>query len=286
MSKKHIILFKIMICAIFTALSFALTFVSVPLPTGAKVHLGNFVLVLASLLFGGLIGGTSGALGMALNDIAGGYPVDTIIRTLIVKFIFGLVVGYLFRLLINKKRTTRIVLYTLTGIFVFIFILTLALYTRVPTKDGIAAFTINLFGNTKTIKLSVLVPIFSGILSLILIVLDILSLKLKEIALAVATVTTLGVLVNTVLEFLLRWLIKGIVESNFNIGLVDSISKLPSNLITGLVTIVFATAIFIPLYEALKNQREFLEISDLKINTNNKEVDVTKNLYENNIIND
>jgi uncharacterized membrane protein len=267
MSKKNNILFKIIITAIFIALSYSLTFVSIPLPTGAKVHLGNFVLVLASLLFGGLIGGLSGSIGMMLNDIASGYPWDTFVRTLIVKFIFGLIVGILFRLLINKKKSLKIVLYSTTIIFVISFIICLILYLNANAYDkGNAIINAVIFNNKKTIKLSVLVPIFLAIISLLLIILSALSFKMDNVTLSVATVTTLGVLVNTILEFISRWIIKGIINSNFNIGLVESISKLPSNLITGVVTIIFATALFLPIYKALKDEKRFSEISNIKIN--------------------
>jgi len=266
MSKKNTLLFKTIITAIFIALSYSLTFVSIPLPTGAKVHLGNFVLVLASLLFGGFIGGISGSIGMMLNDIVSGYTWDTFVRTLIVKFIFGLVVGILFRLLINKKKNLKIVLYSTTFIFLISFIISLILYFNASSYDnGNAIINAVIFNNRKTIKLSILVPIFLSIISIFLIILSALSFKLDNVTLSVATVTTLGVLLNTILEFVSRWIIKGIINSNFNIGLVESISKLPSNLITGVVTIIFASALFLPLYKALKDEKRFVEISNIKI---------------------
>ena len=65
-SKK--VLYNMVIIALFTALTFVGTYVQIPLGT-SKVHLGNFVCILAGLLCGGLVGGISGSLGMGLNDL-------------------------------------------------------------------------------------------------------------------------------------------------------------------------------------------------------------------------
>lgn len=266
MNKRKDFLFKLVLTALFSALAFALTFVAVPLPTGAKVHLGNFVCVLAGLLLGPIVGGVSGSLGMGLNDIAGGYGWDTIVRTFIVKFILGFSVGLLFKLLIKRDKATKITLYSLTGVFFLSFLATLFLFifgnpyydkkgNLIYTSKG---FEISLFGNEKILELSVLVPIFLGIFFLILSLVIVFTFLIKKknkdrerVYIAISTVTAISVIINTLGEFFLRWLLKGIALSSSEIALLDSISKIPSNIITGVATILFVSIIYVPLYLAL-----------------------------------
>ena len=88
LQKNHKLILNIVLIAVMSALTFTLTFISIPFGT-SKVHLGNFACLLASLIFGPWIGGISGSLGMGLNDILLGYPPQTFIRTIIAKFIMG-----------------------------------------------------------------------------------------------------------------------------------------------------------------------------------------------------
>lgn len=60
--------------------------------SGTKVHIGNAFVVLAALLLGGLYGGLSGAVGLTLADIVGGYAASAP-RTFITKLVIGLIVG-------------------------------------------------------------------------------------------------------------------------------------------------------------------------------------------------
>lgn len=299
MTKRKDLLLKITLTAIFSAVVFGLTFVNVPLPTGAKVHLGNFACVLAGLLLGPIVGGVSGSLGMGLNDIASGYSWDTFLRTFIVKFLLGFVVGLLFKILIKKDKATRITLYSLTGVFFIGFVGSLILYIVSPeyvSKGEVVPFTkgitVSLFGVEKVASLSILVPIFLGVFFLILagliFFLAILVKKNKErerVYLAVSTVTAISVIVNTLGEFFLRWLFKGIALSSSEAALVDSITKLPSNLITGVVTILFVTIIYLPVYLALHYAGfdKYIIHPELKeIEDNNEEVKEEINELEKN----
>jgi uncharacterized membrane protein len=69
MSKNKKLLTKISIIAILTALCFAGTFVQIRMPSGDMIHLGNFVMIIAALLLGGLEGGFVGSFGMGLYDV-------------------------------------------------------------------------------------------------------------------------------------------------------------------------------------------------------------------------
>lgn len=247
MTNKQII-FKISLMAVFSALSFALTYVSIPLPTGAKVHLGNFVCTLAALLCGGIVGGASGAIGMGLNDIISGYGWSTIVRTIIVKFLFGFVVGFLFQLLVKKEKGTKALMISLSAIFDILFVVFLILSIT-------GTLTLNIGDATKEFTVSVLCPILLGIIGLLLTVATFLLNKLKGVNRVVLAVSSIGVLVNIVFEFILRWLLKGIElgggVAGFNTSLVDSITKLPSNFITGIATVIITLLVYLPLYKAL-----------------------------------
>lgn len=294
MSNRKELLLKIVLTAVFSALVFALTYVSIPLPTGAKVHLGNFACVLAGLLLGGLVGGISGSLGMGFNDIAQGYGWDTILRTFIVKFILGYSVGLLFRVLISKDKKSKILLGSLAGIFLVGFVVSTIAYINgdayynkkkelVSTSRG---FTINIFGTTKIVELSILVPIFLGITALIIGAIVIFFIfkknideRKKSVYEAVATVTAISVIINTAGEFVLRWFLSGIALASFDASFANSIAKLPANLITGVATIIFVTIIYLPVYLALHHAGfddviiHSIENDEVIINENNEEIE-------------
>lgn len=67
MEKNKILLTRITIIAVFTALCFSMTFIQIKISTGDMIHLGNFVMVLATLLLGGISGGLVGSLGMDIQ---------------------------------------------------------------------------------------------------------------------------------------------------------------------------------------------------------------------------
>jgi Na+/H+-translocating membrane pyrophosphatase len=150
----------------------------------------------------------------------------------------------------------------------------------VSTSKG---FLVSIFGKEKTVELSILVPIFLGIfffiLALVMVFLFVMKKKNKDrerVYLAVSTVTAISVLINTAGEFFLRWLLKGIVLSSSEAALVDSIAKLPSNLITGVATILFVSLIYLPVYLALHHagfdqyiiHTDIEEEQEMSINTN------------------
>lgn len=67
---------RIVLVALFTALTVVGTMIKIPLPTGAFVHLGNAVLLLAVLLLGYVNGSLAGGLGFALFDLLNGYATE------------------------------------------------------------------------------------------------------------------------------------------------------------------------------------------------------------------
>jgi uncharacterized membrane protein len=67
---------SIVFVALFTALTVIGTMIKIPLPTGAFVHLGNAVLLLAVLLLGYIKGSLAGGLGFAIFDLLNGYATE------------------------------------------------------------------------------------------------------------------------------------------------------------------------------------------------------------------
>ena len=103
MNKK---LKKIIISALFAALTFCATFVvKIPTPTGGYVHLGDSIVLLSGWLLGPVFGTLAAALGSALSDLLGGYP-TYILPTFIIKGLMALIenlLGYLaYRILTSR----------------------------------------------------------------------------------------------------------------------------------------------------------------------------------------
>ena len=94
---------KLVLTALFAALTFCATFViKVPTVTGGYVNLGDS-LVLTSAWVLGPVGILSAALGSALSDLLGGYPIY-ILPTFIIKGLMAFVAWGLFKI-IPIKRT-------------------------------------------------------------------------------------------------------------------------------------------------------------------------------------
>ncbi|MFD2305820.1 ECF transporter S component [Enterococcus termitis] len=75
MTKQHSTS-SIVFIGLFTALTILGTMLKIPLPTGAFVHLGNAVLLLAVLLIGYKRGALAGGLGFAIFDLVNGFAAE------------------------------------------------------------------------------------------------------------------------------------------------------------------------------------------------------------------
>lgn len=229
MNKDRKLLSQIIYTAIFIALCFAGTFVSIPLGT-SKVHLGNFFCVLAGLLCGPFIGGVAGSLGMGFNDIALGYGWNTYLRTFIMKFLMGFLAGYIFRLCLKKKANGSLLLGISTGLSLALFGFMLYMYF-VPDSGYL-----------------LLAVIAISILSLMMLGGFIASFWLTSSSQCLLFAMIVSLAINVGGEFFLRILFNVITGVQFDAALVISIMKLPAALFTSLVTIILAVAFFYPIY--------------------------------------
>lgn len=239
-SKK--VLYNMVIIALFTALTFVGTYVQIPLGT-SKVHLGNFVCILAGLLCGGLVGGISGSLGMGLNDLLSGYGPDTYLRSFIVKFLLGFIAGALFRYLIKKEKKITYRFYFISGAFLITFITLLVLYLtkgEVIQMDEKRKFTI-----------SILLLSLLAVMSAFFFVIQLFVKKINLVQRYVLYVASMASIANITLEFLIKIPFKVWMASlTWEGATIYAVSSLPSSLITCIVTTLFVTFIYIPLYTA------------------------------------
>ena len=228
-SKKERILIKMIYIALFSALCFVGTIISIPIGT-SKVHLGNFFCILAGLLCGGIVGGLAGSLGMGLNDLVFGYPYTSYIRTFIVKFLMGFIVGSLFRMLLKKETPKKILVPVCLVLTTILYSYSIYLFVKNSDKQ--------------------LLFIFSSILFAIVLFLTIISFKIKDISKCLIFSLVVSVFVNVVGEFLLRILFLMLAGGTYKSSVITSIGKLPGALLTSIVTIVLITVLFFPIYKA------------------------------------
>ena len=270
--KNQIILKKIVIIAMLTALCCAATFVQIKMPTGDMVHLGNFVMIMAALLLGGIAGGLVGSLGMGIYDLIfyTAKP-STIIRTFILKFLLGFIVGALFRLILKKKLNTNHLLIGAAIFFTVLFTVTFILFfvgdrSNLSFNTGLTSTIRNIFGSEKSFKISLFIPIFSFIFGLGMIFARIFGRKLSNRSKAALFAITVAVLVNILGEFLLRWTLEGIfnvavgkltIVDAFNTSIIVATSKIPGSVITGFITVFLAALVYEPVYFGVKNLSVF-----------------------------
>ena len=265
-SKK--VLYNMVIIALFTALTFVGTYVQIPLGT-SKVHLGNFVCILAGLLCGGLVGGISGSLGMGLNDLLSGYGPDTYIRSFIVKFLLGFIAGALFRYLLKKEKKITYRFYFISGAFLITFITLLVLYLtkgEVIQMDEKRKFTI-----------SILLLSLLAVMSVFFFVIQLFVKKINLVQRYVLYVASIASIANITLEFLIKIPFKVWMASlTWQGATIYAVSSLPSSLITCIVTTLFVTFIYIPLYTATQKINRLNDVYEniqkiTSLETENKE---------------
>ncbi len=241
MSKERTLLIKMVYTAIFIALCFGATFISIPFGT-SKVHLGNFVCILCGLLCGPLIGGLAGSLGMGFNDIMLGYAWTTFLRTFILKFLMGFLSGLLFRVCLKKKSNGWILMGS--SFVILLGLLGYSIYMYFVPKSGYTIVTI--------IGLSSLIGI--------LLVSTIASFWLPSSSKPLLFSLTISLAVNVAGEFFLRILFSLAVGTTYEAALATSIAKLPAALFTSAITVILIILFFYPIYFAT---RKFNKLDDL-----------------------
>lgn len=250
-------LYKLILTSLFTALAFAGCFINIQLPVG-KVHLGNFICIMSSFFVGPLLGGISGSIGMALSDIVGGYGVASIVRTIILKFIMGLISGLVFNKLrmskVNNKKLNIIVIIILAILTILMIILSVLSYKGLfhisyeYVKSGVAT--------TKdvSIKFHWIIPLILGIMLVFSIIVLFLDNKINNISKYALYASGLALSFNIFGEVFIKSLLYYFLNSSYsslNASFMYSVSGLPSTIITSVVTLVLVSIVFFPLWKAV-----------------------------------
>ena len=248
-TKNRKILLDMCLIGLFSALSYVGVLINIPIPSPLgkpMIHLGNLVVVIVSLLFGGVVGGVSGSIGMGLYDILNGYDIWSISRTIILKLVIGLIVGFIYHKLIKKESKKPLFVLFITGSFLTM--LGVIFLTLASINNG--SFTVEAVNKTITITWPVYT--FTLIIGLFLLFVGILSSKFSHKLQAASIATSIAICVNICGEFIYK-VVKQMAlgGTNFIHSVYLGFTSLPSTLINGGITLFIILIIFIPIETAI-----------------------------------
>ena len=255
MEKQKEILLKLVITALFAALCFIGVLIRIPLPTGAFVHLGNMICILASLLIGGIYGGIAGSLGMGLFDLTHGYLGAGLLRTFILKFLMGLTAGLVFKLILKKKLNVKKLTIILVILLGLAFIASVVLSVISYNNGFVITYTKNGEEVTKTVIIKWIIPLFIGVMLTLGVIDLILERKLGKVAGAALIAATCGVVLNTLGEVYLKALLYYWINTSyasFNDAYLYAVAELPATIITSVLTVSIIGFIYWPIHKATK----------------------------------
>ena len=250
-TKNKKILINMCLIGVFSALCYVGALINIPIPSPLgkpMIHLGNLIVVIAALLFGGPVGGISGSIGMGLYDIINGYDIWSITRTIILKLVMGLIVGFIYHNLIKKENKKPLYILYATGGFLTVVGATFLILALL--SDG--EFVISTVSKSIPITISWPVYVFSLIMGIFLLLVSFLSKKFSNKLQAASIATSIAICVNIFGEFIYKILKTMIVGgSDFISSLYLAIASIPSTLINGGITLCIALLIFIPIETAI-----------------------------------
>lgn len=241
-------LMEIVMVGLFSALSYvALSVFKIPIPSPVGtpfLHFGNMFVILAALLFSGVIGGLSGSIGMGLWDVSHGY-VHYVHKTIILKFGIGFFTG-LIACKGHKKDAKSPRLYILALSIIFI-VFGIAFALLIFSKGEV----IKIEPLSNEIFISSLVYIFCFIIGVLLLatffIIQHISIRLQYAILGGVA----GIIFNLVGEFLFKVIDLMITGSQLQPAILASILNLPATLMNGIFSVIVAILLYIPLYKAL-----------------------------------
>ena len=283
MEKQKEILLKLVITALFAALCFIGVLIRIPLPTGAFVHLGNMICILASLLIGGIYGGIAGSLGMGLFDLTHGYLGAGLLRTFILKFLMGLTAGLVFRLILKKKLNVKKLTIILVILLGLAFIASVVLSVVSYNNGFVITYTKNGEEVTKTVIIKWIIPLFIGVMFTLGLIDLILERKLGKVAGAALIAATCGVVLNTLGEVYLKALLYYWINTSyasFNDAYLYAVAELPATIITSVLTVSIIGFIYWPIHKATKEFNPIDYASKFIDEENNEDSGIDKLILE------
>jgi len=238
-TKKHIL--NITFVGLFAALSYiSLMLFFFPFAQ-MYIHFGNMIVVVASLLVGGIQGGLAGSIGMGMFDLFNGHA-DSAPKTFILKFLIGITVGFIYRFLKKRKKYPSLALF-ISGIVSLLISLALYLYSYLGQ---------NKFSG----KISVLAPILI-IVGILCITFAALKTKLSQKTASAVVGASVGMLVNLLGEISWKTVQFWIAGSSFKAAFSASLLTQGSTLINAGISVIGGVALYIALnkpFSKLLNQ--------------------------------
>lgn len=246
------LLYNMCLIGILSALSYVGVLIQIPIPSflgKPMIHLGNLVVIISALIFGGSVGGISGSIGMGIYDIINGYDLFSIIRTILLKLIMGLIVGHIYQIKLKNSSKKSWILYITGG---FITLLGLIFMIMAIITNG----EVNIELISKTMIISWPVYVFSLIIGIFLLIIAIFSNKLTPKLKCACIASSIAICVNIFGEFvykLLKQMILG--GSDFVASVYLSFTSIPSTLINGGITLTIVLLIFMPIELVITKNR-------------------------------
>ncbi len=235
---------QIIITGLFAAICYVALYFKIPVPSPVGnpfLHLGNMFVLLAAMLFGGMVGGLSGSIGMGLFDIMNGWA-SSALKTFVLKFGIGIVTGVVVSR--GKRDGAKSP------------VKAIALASVVALILGCSILIIRiLYGNQivigeSTLVISPVLYLFTLIIGVFLAVIAIVSKKLKiDLQYAVLGASA-GIGFNLVGEFLFGAIKLMLLGSAAIPAMLSSAISLPATLINGTFSIAGAIALYLPLSRA------------------------------------
>lgn len=242
-NEKKISTRSIVFIGLFAALCYVALYFKIPIPSPVGkpfLHMGNMFVILAALLFNGVVGGASGSIGMGLFDIMNGYGASAP-KTFILKFGIGIFTGKVASKGKNPSSKSP-VKWIFTASIVFIVIGIFLLITSIVNGNQIA-----IAGIEKKLVINPVLYIFSLILGIALGAAAILAKRYSiDIQYAIIGAVS-GIVFNLVGEFVFGVFNLLIAGSSFYPAVLTSAVSLPATLINGTFSIVVAIVLYVPL---------------------------------------
>ena len=241
MNSNQRVIIKIALIGILSALCYVAVMFSIPIPSPLgkpMIHFGNLIVIISALLFGGPIGGISGAIGMGLYDIFAGYDIWSITRTIVLKLLMGCIVGF-----INNRA--NMILFILGSILLLVGIGLMI----VAIKNG-GLLKINDIGEKSIDWPSYVFSIINGVF---LILVGILSRKMPNQLKVASLATSIAIVINIFGEFIYKVLKQATLGgSSFSYSVGIGFLSIPATLINGTITLAIILFIFLPIENAIK----------------------------------
>lgn len=236
---------------LFAALSFVALYIKIdiPSPVGKPfLHMGNMFTILAALLFGSIVGGTSGSIGMGLWDILNGYA-QYAYKTFILKFGIGFFVGLVASK--GQKKDAKSPLRFLAVAATLFIILGLLLAVVAHTVGYQIQFEQIHIEGKDTLTISPVLYIFCLFLGVSLVVtcflIQKISIKMQYAILGAIA----GIAFNIIGEFGFKTVELILAGSKVGPAVLAALINLPSTVINGTFSIIFALVLYVPLHKAL-----------------------------------